>query len=173
MNPETPKSSPKKSRSWIWLILLLMVAAGAVYFYRGGTQATAKGPDTTKKSGKGGGAVPVVASLTRRGDMPVYLTGLGSITAFNTVTVRTRVDGEIIKIYFTEGQYVKQGDPLIEIDPRPFQVMLEQAEAGLAGHQAQLANARVDLERYKNLLAQDAVPKQQFDTQEALVNQIG
>lgn len=172
MNPETKTTPPKKSRSWIWVIVLLAMAGGAMYFYPRVTQATAKS-DTPKKSGKGGGgAVPVVAALAHRGDMPVYLRGLGSVAAFNTVTVRTRVDGEIVKIYFTEGQFVKQGDPLIEIDPRPYQVMLEQAEGTHARDESLLANAKVDLDRYKNLLEQQAVPKQQFDTQVATVNQI-
>src|ERR1700722_1811588 len=170
-----PKSeTTKSSRWWIWLILLIVAGAAAYKWYPQLIQVTsAKSPDA-KKSGKGdaGRPVPVIAAMTRKGDMPVYLDGLGSVTAFNTVTVKTRVDGQIDKVAFTEGQFVKQGDLLIEIDPRPYQVMLEQAEAGLAGHQAQLANAKVDLERYKVLYAQEAVPKQQLDTQEALVNQI-
>jgi multidrug efflux system membrane fusion protein len=162
----------KSSRWWIWLILLIAAGAATYRWYPLVTQATSKAEP--KKSGKGdaGRPVPVIAAMARKGDMPVYLDGLGSVTAFNTVTVKTRVDGQIDKVAFTEGQFVKQGDLLIEIDPRPYQVMLEQAEAGLAGHQAQLANARVDLERYKVLFAQEAVPKQQLDTQEALVNQI-
>jgi multidrug efflux system membrane fusion protein len=117
--------------------------------------------------------VPVVAAATRRGDMPVFLNGLGSVTALNTVTVRTRVDGQIVKVHFQEGQLVKEGDPLIEIDPRPFQVMLEQAEGQLAHDQALLANANIDLERYKVLFSQDAIPKQQLDTQVSTVNQYG
>jgi multidrug efflux system membrane fusion protein len=166
-------NSTKKSRWWVWLILLAAAGAATYHWYPQVTQAMSSKAEP-KKSGKGdaGRPVPVIAAMTRKGDMPVYLDGLGSVTAFNTVTVKTRVDGQIDKVAFTEGQFVKQGDLLIEIDPRPYQVMLEQAEAGLAGHQAQMANARVDLERYKVLYAQEAVPKQQLDTQEALVNQI-
>ena len=98
--------------------------------------------------------------------MPVYLDALGSVTAFNTVTVRTRVDGQIVKVAYQEGQMVKEGDLLVEIDPRPFQVQLEQAEGQMAQDQALLANAKIDLERYRVLFAQEAVPKQQLDTQD-------
>jgi multidrug efflux system membrane fusion protein len=167
-NEPKPK---KKRRIWPW-ILVLVIAGGATYLYpRVSQMAPAPAP---KKGGKGGGgAVPVVAASTRRGDMPVYLNGLGSVTALNTVTVRTRVDGQIVKVHFTEGQLVKEGEPLVEIDPRPFQVQLEQAEGQLAHDQALLANANIDLERYKVLFSQDAIPKQQLDTQVSMVNQNG
>src|SRR5215813_1374844 len=115
--------------------------------------------------------VPVVTTKVRQGNMSIYLTGLGSVTAFNTVTVRPRVDGQIVKVAFQEGQIVRQNDLLAEIDPRPFQVQVEQAEGQMAKDQAQLQNAKVDLERYKVLLAQDSVAKQQLDTQVAMVNQ--
>lgn len=165
----------KKRRSvWPW-ILLLVIAAGATYLYPRMTQTGTQPQDNGKKGGRGGEAgrtVPVVASMAHRGDMPVYLNGLGSVVALNTVAVKTRVDGHIVKIYYQEGQLVKEGDPLIEIDPRPFQVQLEQAEASKARDEAQLANAKVDLQRYTVLFSQDAIPKQQLDTQVATVNQI-
>jgi multidrug efflux system membrane fusion protein len=101
--------------------------------------------------------------------MNLYLTGLGTVTALNTVTIRSRVDGQIDKVAFTEGQLIQQGDLLMEIDPRPFQVQLAQAEAQLARDQALLKNARTDLERYEQ--AKDAVSAQQLATQAATVNQ--
>lgn len=157
---------------WPW-VLLLIVAGAAAYFYpRFAAEQTAQQP-AKKGGGRGGDGrpVPVVAAVARRGEMPVFLNGLGSVTAFNTVTVRTRVDGQVDKVAYEEGQIVKQGDLLIQIDPRPFQVQLEQAEAQLAHDQALLANANLDLERYRVLYKQEAVPKQQYDTQEATVKQ--
>ena len=115
--------------------------------------------------------LPVVVATARKGELPVYFNGLGTVTAFNTVTVRSRVDGQIVKINFTEGQYVKDGDSLIEIDPRPFQVQKEQAEGQLAKDQAQLKNAQLDDERYQMLFKEGVIPKQQLDTQQALVGQ--
>jgi len=175
---EPPKHDPgglkaKKKRSvWPWVLLLIAAGAGAYFYPRLGEQMQSQA--AAKKGGGKGDAnrpVPVVAAMARRGDMPLFLDGLGSVLAFNTVTLKTRVDGQIMKVAFTEGQFVKEGDTLIEIDPRPFQVQQEQAEAQLAHDQALLANARLDLERYRVLLAQDAVPKQQYDTQDATVRQ--
>ena len=103
--------------------------------------------------------------------MGVYLNGLGLATAFNTVTVRSRVDGELIKVAFEEGQLVHAGDLLAKIDPRPYQVQLEQAEGQMARDEATLNNAKVDLTRYQVLMSQDAIPKQQLDTQVATVRQ--
>jgi len=117
-------------------------------------------------------ATPVVAARVRRADMPVYLTGLGTVTALNTVTVRAQVDGQLVSVDYKEGQEVRAGQVLAQIDPRPFQVQLEQAEAQQAKDAATLANARVDLRRYQALIEQDAVPRQQLDTQQATVDQL-
>src|SRR2546429_3011987 len=115
--------------------------------------------------------VPVVVAAAQRGDLPVYFNGLGTVTAFNTVTVRSRVDGQIVNVAFKEGLYVHEGDVLVQIDPRPFQVQLEQAEGQLAKDQAQRKDAEVNLERYKLLFKEGVIPQQQLDTQAALVGQ--
>jgi multidrug efflux system membrane fusion protein len=116
-------------------------------------------------------AVPVAAEPARTGDIAMHLDGIGTVTPRATVTVRSRVDGELVAVHFVEGQNVARGDLLVEIDPRPFQVQLDQAEGQLARDEALLANAKVDLARYRALAKDDAVPKQQRDTQEALVRQ--
>lgn len=165
-----PGSRKRKSRAWLWVLVLCLLAAGAYYLSRGPSQAQqAKTKADAAKMGSR--AVPVVTAASRRGDMGIFLDGLGSVVALNTVTVRSRVDGQLDKVAFTEGQLVKEGDLLAQIDPRPFQVQLEQAEGQMAHDQALLKNANIDLDRYKILYAQDSIPKQQLDTQLALVNQ--
>lgn len=103
--------------------------------------------------------------------MPVVLSGLGSVSAFNTVTVRSRVDGQLVQIGFQEGQFVEKGDLIAQIDPRPFEAALTQAEGTLVRDEAQLRDARVNLERYRDLLARSFISKQQYDDQAALVGQ--
>jgi membrane fusion protein, multidrug efflux system len=166
-----------KSRWWLWIVILAVVAMG-IWYYRGHSTSEAGATAAPGAGGKGkGGAgaagmtVPVVVATAQKGDLPVYLIGLGSVAAFNTVTVRSRVDGQIVKVNFTEGQFVHAGDALIEIDPRPYQVMLEQAEGQLAKDQAQLHDVQVDFERYTLLFNEGVIPKQQVDTQQAQVGQ--
>jgi membrane fusion protein, multidrug efflux system len=169
-----------KSHWWIWLVILGVVALGWWYLRSRGTQANgaaaaASAPGAGGAPGRGGPPgsmiVPVVVATAHKGDLPVYFNGLGTVTAFNTVTVKSRVDGQIVKINFTEGQYVKEGDALIEIDPRPYQVQLEQAEGQLAKDQAQLRDVQVDYERYQLLYKEGVIAKQQLDSQQAQVGQ--
>lgn len=115
--------------------------------------------------------VPVIAEAARTGDIEVRLGALGTVTPLHAVTVRTRIDSQLVKVLFREGQMVKEGDLLAQIDARPFRVQLAQAEAQAARDRALLDNARLDLERYRVLLEQDSVSKQQLDTQDALVRQ--
>ncbi|HUA83134.1 MAG TPA: MdtA/MuxA family multidrug efflux RND transporter periplasmic adaptor subunit [Bryobacteraceae bacterium] len=169
-DPEAQVVTKKKFRIVPWLVLLA-IAGGATYLFPKITQMTPQAGGPKKGKMDAGRPVPVVAAVAKRGDMPVFLDGLGAVQAFYTVTVKTRVDGQIMKVYFQEGQFVKEGDPLIDIDPRPYQVMLDQAQGQLAHDQALLQNSKVDLERYKILLKQQAIPEQTYATQEALVTQ--
>jgi multidrug efflux system membrane fusion protein len=118
-----------------------------------------------------GGPVPVRVAPVEQGDFAIELKALGTVTAFNTVNVRSRVDGELVKVLFEEGQRVKAGDLLAVIDPRRYEVALQQAEGALQQNRAQLQNAEIDLMRYRGLHAEDSIAKQTLDTQEALVNQ--
>ena len=133
-----------------------------------------KAADSKRGQGRGrgfGGPTPVVVVPARTGNINVHIYALGTVTPLETVTVRSRVDGQLMRVYFREGETVRQGQLLAEIDPRPFNVQLKQAEGQLARDQALLNNARLDLERYRTLLAQDSIAKQQVDSQASLVQQ--
>jgi multidrug efflux system membrane fusion protein len=140
-------ASKRRGYGWLWLILLAAGGYGAYRWLPSLTGGQSQGKNATGKGFSGGArAVPIVAVKARRGAMPVYMNGLGTVTALNTVTVHSRVDGELINVAYQEGQYVKAGDLLAEIDPRPFQVQLEQAQGQLARDQAQLGQVQSKLE---------------------------
>jgi len=159
------------------LLVLVVVAAVGAYLLWGKVfplSAQGRGNPAAGSGGRNAAAgrpVPVVAAAARKGDIGVYLNGIGAVTPIATVTVHTRVDGQLMTVAFREGDMVKHDDLLAEIDPRPFQAQLTQFEGQLARDQALLEDARLDLERYKVLWAQDSIPKQQLDTQEYLVRQ--
>ena len=176
-------SNSRSPRRWlVGLLILLLVAALAWWLWPAAAPAPkeAGGGRGGKGMGMMGGRpgfggssdpVPVRVEPVRVGDFPLYYKALGTVTATNTVNVRSRVAGELVKIHFKEGQQVKAGDVLAVIDPRPFQAALDQAVGTLQQNQAQLKNAQIDLARYKGLYAEDSIAKQTLDTQEALVRQ--
>lgn len=159
-----------RSRTIRWILLVAAIAAlgylGWEKFHSGNHPAQADNNKATPASA----AVPVKIVSVEKADFPVYLTGLGTVQGFNTVQVRTRVDGQINRIAFGEGQVVKQGDTLVEIDPRPFQAALDQAKAKKIQDQANLANANLDLQRYTKL--GEFATRQQTDTQRSTVAQL-
>jgi multidrug efflux system membrane fusion protein len=169
MTEEKPENTGRSRARTVLLLVGGLVLAGVGY--RMWLSPRSAASDTEQAAKPVARPVPVVAEPARTGDIPVYIDGLGAVTPLATVTVRSRVDGQLMAVHFQEGQMVHAGDLLAEIDPRPFQVQLQQAQGQLARDQALLANALVDLERYRKLWATDSIPKQQLDTQEALVRQ--
>jgi multidrug efflux system membrane fusion protein len=168
--PALTRPGPR-ARRWPWLLAAVVIAAAALvawYWFGHGSG------DQAKSGGKGDAAsraMPVVAAPVRKGNIDVSIDALGTVIPRNVVVVRPRVDGQLLSVAFREGQTVKAGELLAQIDPRPFEVMLTQANGQMARDQAQLKNAQVDLERYQTLLAQDSISRQQVDTQAALVRQ--
>lgn len=175
--PAKPPNKPKK-RGFIW-VLFFVIIIGITSYAVWRVRQPGLIPPTNQggrgfgrgRGGFGGDALPVVVAKARSTAVPVYLDGLGNVTAFYTVTVKSRVDGQLMKVNFQEGDFVREGQVLAEIDPRPFQVMLDQAQGTEAHDQALLQNAKLDLQRYQTLVAQDAIPTQQLDTQRALAAQ--
>src|SRR5437870_2453533 len=176
MQQTEKNDSQKRTRPVTWVrhwkigLAVCLVAVIAYVFWsnsgRAQSRAALQGPIPGAQS------VPVVTVAAKTGSIPVYLNGLGSVTPLNTVTVKTRVDGELMSVRYQEGQVVRAGTLLAEIDPRPFQAQLTQFEGQLARDQALLENARLDLQRFTVLVQQNSIPRQQYDTQVSLVRQL-
>ena len=149
LEPPSEKTR-SKNRWWLWLLMLATLGSAGYWLLQKRGHTPPANPQGSARSASQ--SVPVAVASVRKGEMAIYLNGLGSVTAFNTVTVKSRVDGQLVKVAFQEGQFVHEGDLLAEIDPRPFEVQLAQAEGQLARDQAQLNNAKVDLVRYQSSL---------------------
>ena len=170
--PNTPDASePDRAtkgqhHAWWFVVIPVVILALGVYLFQSKRVPASELGTKPKLPG-----IPVSVALARKADVSVYISGLGSVIPISTVNVKSRVDGQLMEVHFLEGQSVKRGDLLATIDPRPFQVQLTQAEGQMARDQEILKNARLDNQRYKQLWEQDSIPKQQVDTQEALVRQ--
>jgi membrane fusion protein, multidrug efflux system len=159
----------KKKLLWIAFVLLLAAGSAALYYFYGMQSTTT--PQGGRPNMDGGRPVPVLAAVARLGDIDVVLNALGTVTARNTVLVKPRVDGQLVRVPFHEGQMVKVDEVLAEIDPRPLRVLLDQASGQLVRDQALLANAQLDFKRYRDMLEKESIARQQVDTQKALVRQ--
>ena len=153
-------------RSTASLIVIAALGIGAWVLFHDGP-ASARSSSSQRRAP----AVPVTAAVASTGSIDVSFTGLGTVTPLATITVKTRIDGELMDVLYREGETIRQGAPLVQIDPRPFEVQLEQAEAQLAKDQAALQNSRADLQRYETLIAKKAVAEQVLVTQRSTVQQ--
>ena len=169
---QTQKSGLHRS---LLVLLLLLAAVTGVYFYFFHSSAKTGGDQTSSASagrhGAGTNRIEVVTADAVQGTISKYLTALGNVTPINTTTVVPQVSGQLMKVLYTEGQMVRAGDLLVQIDSRPYEVQLAQAKAQLEHDQAQFDNDKIDLQRYQTLWAQNSIPQQQLATQLALVKQ--
>jgi multidrug efflux system membrane fusion protein len=154
---------PGSRRRWLWLSLCVLLLLGLIAYFLW--------PKSTKAAAPPPPPIPVVAATSHQGDIGVYYSGLGAVTPLATVTVKSRVDGQLMSVLYREGDTVHQGDLLVEIDDGPYRAALTQAEGQLMRDQAALENARIDLIRYQQLVPQKAIPEQQLATQQATVHQ--
>src|SRR5215471_5128387 len=169
---ETPPDRKSGRKTAIWIIVIFIVLALGLL----GIRALHKAPDQSSARGQGRGAggadasraIPVSVAPVQQRDIPVYLEGLGNVQAYYTVTIHSRVDGQLMQVHFREGQHIRQGDELALIDPRPYEVQVAQAEATKYKDQANLENAQRDLQRYADLYKQGVIAQQQYNTQQSV-----
>src|SRR5215472_3810216 len=166
--PEKHDDQPK-SRWWVWVLIAVILVLGGFIYYR--HRQTAAEAAAKAKAAQQPRAVPIVTATTKKGDIGVYVEALGAVTPVYTVNVTSRVQGQVMNVHYKEGQMVRKGQPLLEIDPRPFQAALTQVEGQLEHDQALLAEARIDLDRYQQAFNRNAIAKQQLDDQTQLVKQ--
>lgn len=173
--PPHTAEAPQPRRSWttrvVLLGILVLLVGGAYLMVRSRSRAAAA-QAAAAASAMANRVIPVVTADVVQRDVPVWLEGLGNVAAFYTVTVKTQVDGRIDRVLFKEGQRVKKGDVLVQIDPRPFAIQLESAQAAVARDQANLKNARLNLDRYKTLSQQNLIAVQQYTDQQSSVDQL-
>ncbi len=168
----TPPTGSKQGRVGCLIMVLILLAAGGLWWQqRAALLAAGPAERILGKRGPLGAPIPVAVEEVKQEDFEEWLNLAGTVTPLNVVTIRSRVDGELQKVHFTEGQQVKAGDLIAEIDPRPFQILFDQAKGQLARDQALHANSKADLARYEALLKQDSIARQQVDTQASLVQQ--
>jgi membrane fusion protein, multidrug efflux system len=165
-----PSRSSAAGRVVVLAMILVLVGTYAAWHFSVANRAANAPVDARAQAGPPSAPIPVTVASVQRADFPVYLNGLGTVQPYQTVTVRSRVDGQIVKVDFKQGRMVKEGDVLVEIDPRPYKAALDEALAKKAQDEATLANAKRDLDRYKSL--KDFAARQQVDTQQALVDQL-
>jgi multidrug efflux system membrane fusion protein len=168
--PDTPKRTDRRRRSVLRRVLLVTVLLLAVVAVAWWIHTRPEPASRTGRSGAGE-ATPVVAIPVTKGDVRITMNGLGTVMPLATVTVKTQINGQLMRVDFQEGQEVKRGDLLAEIDPRPYELQLQQAEGQLVKDQALLRDAQINLARFRTLVAQDSLARQQLDTQAALVKQ--
>ncbi len=158
----------KKNKTWVWLIILVVILAAGYFMYR---QYQAMETADAARRNQRPRSVPITTGTAQTSDMNVYVEALGTVTPIYTDTITSRVQGAITNIYYREGQMVHKGDPLLDIDPRPYQAAVTQMEGQLARDEALLAEARIDLDRYQSAYSRNAIAKQQLDDQTQLVHQ--